>query len=72
MSSNVNIEDLLPKAGMSAYRLVRMAANRALELSDGKPSLVKRKHSDKLTSIALREIAEGRVVYKGAVDQEEV
>lgn len=72
MASNVNIEDLLPKAGMSAYRLVRMAASRALELSDGKPALVKKKPTDKLTSIALREIAEGRVVYKGNIDQEEV
>ena len=31
-----SIESLLPKSGNSVYRLVRMAANRALELAEGK------------------------------------
>lgn len=55
------IEELLPKAGYSVYRLVRMAAIRALELADGKPSLIKKTTSDKLTSIALEEIYQGKI-----------
>ena len=58
------IEDLLPKAGGSIYRLVRMAANRALELSDGKPTLIKNPSTDKATTTALEEIREGKVFYK--------
>lgn len=66
MVRNRAIEDLLPKAGMSTYRLVRMAAKRALELSEGKPCLVKDIPNDKLTSMALEEIAQGKIVYKHA------
>lgn len=58
-----SIEELLPKAGGSVYRLTRMAARRALELSEGKPSLMRKPSSDKVTTIALEEIAEGRIVY---------
>ena len=53
------IEDLLPKAGGSVYRLVRMASNRALELADGKPCLITNPSSDKATTTALEEIAQG-------------
>jgi DNA-directed RNA polymerase omega subunit len=62
------MDDLLPKSGYSVYRLIRMAANRALELSDGKPSLIKNPTSDKVTSIALQEIAQGRVETKEGVE----
>ena len=34
------IEDLLPKAGNSVYKLVRVAADRAIELADGKKKLI--------------------------------
>ena len=57
-----SLEDLLPRANWSIYRLVRMAAKRALELSEGKPALVKTA-TDKVTTIALEEIAEGKVEY---------
>ena len=60
------MEDLLPRSGFSVYRLIRMAANRALEISDGKPSLIKNPTSDKATSIALQEIAQGKVETKEA------
>lgn len=68
MGSDVAIEDLLPRAGMSTYRLVRMAARRALELSDGKTPLIEgaNVNTQKLTSIALKEIAGGKVTYKYA------
>lgn len=57
------IEELLPKSGYSVYRLVRMAAERALELADGKPALIKKSGSDKLTSIALEEIYQGKLEF---------
>jgi DNA-directed RNA polymerase omega subunit len=58
------IEKLLPKAGMSMYRLVRMAAARALELSEGKKNLIGAPKSAKVATVALKEISEGRVVAK--------
>ena len=63
------IEELLPKSNWSIYRLVRMAANRAAELSDGHPALIKHAREDKVTSIALEEIAQGKVVCKEVADQ---
>ena len=60
------IEELLPKSGYSVYRLVRMAAIRALELADGKPQLIKTSSTDKLTSIALEEIYQGKIETIGA------
>ena len=55
------IDELLPRAGGSVYKLVRMAANRALELADGKPALIAKIKTDKLTTIALEEIAQGKI-----------
>jgi len=60
------IENLLPQAGGSIYRLVRMASNRALELSEGRKCLVENPTNDKVTTQALEEIYNGRVVYKEA------
>ena len=62
------IEELLPRSGNSVYRLIRMAANRALEISDGRPSLIKSPASDKATTIALEEIALGKVETKEALE----
>lgn len=67
--SNQAIEELLPKSGWSIYRLVRMAANRTTELADGNPALIENISTKKLTTIALNEIAQGRVVYKEVSDQ---
>ena len=69
MTSIQTIEDLLPKAGDSIYRLVRMASNRALELSEGRKCLVENPSNDKATTRALEEIFAGRVVFKEAADQ---
>jgi DNA-directed RNA polymerase omega subunit len=66
MTSIQPIEDLLPKAGDSIYRLVRMAANRALELSEGRKCLIENPSNDKATTRALEEIYAGRVVFKDA------
>ena len=34
------LEDLLPKANYSIYKLVRLASIRATELAEGKPRLI--------------------------------
>ncbi len=60
----IPIEELLPMSDWSMYALVRMAAIRSLELADGKPRLLEDIPSDKLTTIALNEIVQGRVELK--------
>ena len=67
MTDDVQIEDLLPKANYSMYALVSMAAARALELSDGKRCLLDNP-SEKLTTQALEEIAQGKIETKEAAD----
>lgn len=47
----------------SVYKLVIVAARRALELSDGAERLVATK-LDKPTTVALEEIRQGKVTYK--------
>ncbi|HBO96590.1 MAG TPA: DNA-directed RNA polymerase subunit omega [Candidatus Omnitrophica bacterium] len=64
-----SIEELLPHSGGSVYRLVRMAANRATELSDGKPCLIQKPASDKFTTIALEEITQGKIEAKQVADK---
>ncbi len=63
---NQPIEKLLPRANGSIYGLVRMASVRALELADGKPPLVQGLVSEKVTTVALQEILEGKVESKEA------
>ncbi len=60
--AQVAIEELLKRCG-SVYKLVILAAKRAKELTDGAPPLVESAHR-KVTSIALEEILQGRVLYK--------
>jgi DNA-directed RNA polymerase subunit K/omega len=55
------LEELLPKSGMSVYKLVRIASKRALQISEtggGHSSNVK------LATVALDEIRVGKVVEK--------
>jgi len=61
MTDDLPIEDLLPRSNYSMYALVSMAAARALELSDGKRCLVENPSSEKLTTQALQEIAQGKI-----------
>ena len=58
------IEHLLPKADYSIYKLVRMASKRASELADNKPNLIGAPSTQKLTTVALQEIMEGKVTLK--------
>lgn len=64
------LEDLLPKANMSIYRLVRLAAKRASELSENSPKLVQVPSEQKLTTTALEEILQGKVIDKAVADAE--
>jgi len=66
--ADLPIEDLLPRANYSMYSLVRMAAARALELSDGKRCLIENPSSEKLTTRALEEILQGKIETKEAAD----
>lgn len=64
------IEDLLPRSNFSIYRLVRLASKRALELSENGAKLVNAPLDQKLTTTALEEIKQGKVVDKLVVDME--
>ena len=60
--AQVAIEELLKRCG-SVYRLVILAAKRAKEIAEGAPPLVETAHR-KVTSVALEEILQGKVLYK--------
>ena len=60
--AQVAIEGLLQRCG-SIYRLVILAAKRAKEVAEGAPPLVDTDQR-KVTSIALEEILQGKVLYK--------
>ena len=59
----VPLEDLLKKTGGSVYKLVILAAKRALQISEGQPTSVNL-DSKKPIQLALEEIAEGKVGYE--------
>jgi DNA-directed RNA polymerase omega subunit len=48
----------------SRYKLVVLAAKRALELSEGKDKLVEVSPHMKLSNVAIKEIQEGKIGYK--------
>jgi DNA-directed RNA polymerase omega subunit len=60
----VPLENLLDKTDNSIYKLVILASRRALEIAEGQPKLVKVDGSTKPSTIALYEIAEGKLHYK--------
>ena len=60
--AQVHIEELLKQCG-SVYKLVLLAAKRAKELAEGSPALVDTAQR-KVTSVALEEIVQGKVLYK--------
>jgi len=61
----VALENLLDKTNGSIYKLVILASKRALEIAEGQPTLVKLPPF-KPSTVALYEIAAGRVHYKKA------
>jgi len=64
------LEELLPRSNYSVYRLVRLASKRALEISETGSKLITAPSEEKLTTIALEEIRQGKVVDKLVVDLE--
>jgi DNA-directed RNA polymerase omega subunit len=66
------LEELLPKANNSVYRLVRLASLRATELAGTQAKLVQAPAEQKLATTALEEIRAGRVIEKGSqIDDKE-
>ena len=55
------LEQLLPKANNSVYRLVRIASQRAAEIAVTGQKLVHMPHIEKITTLALEEIKAGKV-----------
>lgn len=66
----VPIEQLLDKADNSIYKLVMLAAKRTLEIAEGQPKLVSTDSSLKPCSIALEEIADGKVRLKKKTEKD--
>ena len=60
----IPLEGLLDKSGDSVYKLVILASKRALEIADGQPKLVEANSAIKPSTVALMEIAEGKIYYK--------
>ena len=60
----VALEKLVDKSHDSIYKLVILASKRALEIAEGQPKLVDVSASLKPSTIALYEIAAGKVQYK--------
>jgi DNA-directed RNA polymerase omega subunit len=60
----ISLQDLLDKSKGSVYKLVVMAARRALEIAEGQPKLVSSDTSTKPSTVALEEIRMGKVKVK--------
>ena len=56
-------EKLLDKIG-SVFKLVNVAARRAMQLSEGEPPLVEVDPKKKPALVALKEIAEGKIGFR--------
>ena len=63
MKKEISRDDLLEKV-TSVYKLCNLAAIRAMELNDGMKKLVEAPPNEKLTSVAIKEIAEDKVKLK--------
>ncbi len=60
----VALETMLDKSDFSIFKLVILASKRGLEIAEGQPKLVEVDASVKPSTVALKEIAAGRVYYK--------
>jgi len=58
---NVPLEQLLDKSLGSRYKLVIMASKRGLEIAEGQPKLIECSSAIKPSTIALLEIAAGKL-----------
>jgi len=62
----IALENLLDQSKGSIYKMVILAAKRALEIAEGQPPLVEINSATKPSTMALHEIAEGKIRYKKA------
>jgi DNA-directed RNA polymerase omega subunit len=62
------VEKLLPQAGNSTYKLVRMVAARALEIGEGGAKLIEAHMNEKPATTAMREVIAGKVMTKDVAD----
>ncbi len=60
----VPLEKVLDKSEKSIYKLVILASKRALEIAEGQPKLIAADSATKPSTVALFEIAEGKLRYK--------
>ena len=60
----VERDEMLDKSEKSIYKLVNLAAKRALEIAEGQPKLVKDNAAVKPSTVALHEIADGKIQAK--------
>lgn len=60
----VPLEKMLDKTEYSVYKLVILAAKRALEIAEGQPRLIEADKAMKPSTVALYEIAAGKIGYK--------
>ena len=63
------LEQLLPRANYSIYKLVCLASKRAMELAEGSAKLIPSTSSFKTATIAFEEIAAGKVMLKAVAEQ---
>jgi DNA-directed RNA polymerase omega subunit len=66
----VALEKLLDKNHDSIYKLVIVAAKRALEIAEGQPKLVIVPSTMKPSTVALHEISENKVEWKKSKPRE--
>jgi DNA-directed RNA polymerase omega subunit len=60
----ISLENLLGASCNSIYKLVILASKRALEIAEGQPKLVEANSSLKPSTIALKEISQGKLQCK--------
>ena len=60
----IALESLLDKSKGSVYKMVILAAKRALEIAEGQPPLVEMNSTTKPSTLALHEIAGAKIQYK--------
>lgn len=56
-----SFDKMLTSSGGNVFRLARIAMLRAVEINMGSPSLVERSPQEKESTLAMREMAEGRL-----------
>jgi len=67
--SYVPLEKLIDKSNGSLFKLVTLVSRRALELAEGAPRFIQVPQDTKVTTVAMQEVALGKLYIK-IVDQE--